>query len=231
MKTTVLTKPIIAAVMMLIALPIFSFTVEFRVKIFEPKSKFDTQKLENYQPFYVFEQYSEVGYFENYLIAMKAQYELEDLGYPSTEIVAYFKGAPISMDDAFTLLNDQNDSDQQLAQKPLTEAEVELALARVKNYDFYYTVFISIKNDTDVDQFFELPKSYHEMIIENGQNRYAYGQFTSFNNANDILKLVKEYGFSDAEIAAFDSLERIPVTIAIEKEKELLEQTLALIKN
>jgi hypothetical protein len=231
MKTIVRTKPFIAVVMMLIALPIFSFTVEFRVKIFEHKSKFDTQKLDDFKPFYIHDNYSEVGYFDNYLVAMKAQYSLEDLGYPSTEIVAYFKGAPIAIEDAFTLLNDQNESDQYLAQKPLTEAEVELALARVKSYDFYYTIFLTIKTDTDVNQFFELPTSYHEMISENGLNRYAYGQFTSVNNANDILKMVKEYGFLDAEIAAFDYLERIPVSAAIAKEKDLLEQTLALIKN
>jgi hypothetical protein len=231
MKTNVCTKLFVAVVMMLIVLPVFSFTVEFRVKIFEPKAKFDTHKLSDFQPFYIHENYSEVGYYDNFLVAMKAQYALEDLGYPSTEVVAYFKGAPISMDDAFTLLNDQNHADQNMMQKPLTEAEVELALARVQNYDFYYTVFISIQNDNDVHQFFELPKSYHEMITENGQNRYAYGQFTSFNNANDVLKLVREFGFFDAEIVAFDSLERIPLATAIAKEKQMLEQTLALIKN
>jgi hypothetical protein len=230
MKTTLFTKLFVAAVMMLIALPILSFTVEFRVKIFEPKSKFDSKKLEVFQPFHIHENYSEVGYFENYLVAMKAQYLLEELGYPSTEIVAYFKGAPISMDDAFTLLNDRNAIDEQIVQKPLTEAEIELALARVKSYNFYYTIFLTIKTENDVTQFFELPTSYHEMISENGTNRYAYGQFTGINNANDILKMVREYGFFDAEIVAFDSLERIPLATAIAKEKDQLEQTLALIK-
>jgi hypothetical protein len=37
-------------------------------------------------------------------------------------------------------------------------------------------------------------------------------------------------GFEEAEIISFDSLERIPLNVAIEKERNLLEQTLAELK-
>jgi hypothetical protein len=41
--------------------------------------------------------------------------------------------------------------------------------------------------------------------------------------------MMQEFGFEDAEIIAFDNLERIPLASAMEKEKRRLDQTLTAI--
>jgi len=227
MKTNITKKSLITIFITLAAIQIYSMNLEFRIKIFEHKSKMSSALLSDFFPLRIQEQYSEVGMYDDYLKAMKAQYELEEIGFSSSEIVAYFKNTPISIDDAFTLLDNRNEQDQFVHSRPLTEMDMELALKRVRNTDFYYTIFIRINDEQDVSRFFDLPKTHNEFITENAAQRYAYGKYSSFQNANDVVKMIKEQGLSNVEIVAFDSLERISLTIAIEKEKLTLEQTLA----
>jgi hypothetical protein len=230
MKTILHNLSLLIVFSLLIIIQTLAFNLEFRVKIFEKKSAISVIKLDAFAPIRMDDFSSEVGSYSEFLLAKKAQNELEELGYASTEVVTYFNNVPISLEDAFALMDNRNEQDEYATVTPISEKEMEIALERVKNTDFYYTIFVTVKTDEDVDRFFELPELYQEFVSENGVNRYAYGKFTSYQNVNDLLKMVKEMGFEEAEIISFDSLERIPLNVAIEKERNLLEQTLAEMK-
>ena len=230
MKTILHNLSLLIVFSLLINTTLSAFNLEFRIKIFEKKSEISVIKLEAFVPIRMDDFSSEVGSYSEFLLAKKAQNELEELGYASTEVVTYFNNVPISLEDAFALMDNRNEQDEFATATTMTEQEMEAALNRVKNTDFYYTIFVTVKTNDDVDRFFELPTLYQEFVSENGVNRYAYGKFTSYQNVNDVLRMVKEMGFVDAEVISFDSLERIPLNVAIEKERFLLEQSLAEIK-
>lgn len=230
MKTILHNLSLLIVFSLLINTTLLAFNLEFRVKIFEKKSAISVIKLDAFAPIRMDDFSSEVGSYSEFLLAKKAQNELEELGYASTEVVTYFNNVPISLEDAFALMDNRNEQDQFASATLMTGKDMEQALERVQNTDFYYTIFITVKTNEDVNRFFELPSLYQEFVSENGINRYAYGKFTSFQNVTDLLKMVKEMGFEDAEVISFDSLERIPLNVAIEKERFLLEQTLAEMK-
>ncbi len=161
---------------------------------------------------------------------MKAQYNLEDMGYSKTIIEAYFNFQKITLEDAFVLLDNRNEQDFNASQyQSMSIEEMELALQKVQREDFYYTVQIGVYTEKDVNLFFDFPKLIQETVTDKGYYIYTFGKFLSANDVKDILKMMQEFGFEDAEIIAFDNLERIPLASAMEKEKRRLDQTLTAI--
>ncbi len=211
-------------------LVIFANGLEFRIKIKMPFTSINVSDLEVYQPVRTHSSYTETGKFDCYLKAMKAQYDIEEKGYTKTEIVAYFNFQKVSLEDAFVLLDNRNEQDFKASQyQAMSLEEMELALQKVQREDFYYTVQIGVYSEKDVNLFFDFPKLIEETVTDKGYYRYTFGKFLSANDVKDVLKMMQEFGFEDAEIIAFDNLERIPLASAMEKEKRRLDQTLTAI--
>ena len=154
--------------------------------------------------------------------------KIEELGYSNIEIVSYFNHTSISLEDAFTLLDNKNEQDQKLENGAyMSEEEMELALKNVQNEDFYYTIQIGINTEADVNSFFDFPKTIDETITSKGYYRYTFSKFYTYNDAKDALAMMKENHFENAEIIAFDELDRIPLASAVEKEERRLQASLA----
>lgn len=110
----------------------------------------------------------------------------------------------------------------------MSEQEMDLALQSVQNEEFYYTIQIGIYSEESVNRFFDFPKSVDETITDKGYFRYSVGKYKTLQDAKDALVILQKDYFENAFIIAFDNLERIPLTTAMEKEKRLLEQSLML---
>lgn len=167
------------------------------------------------------------GYYLQYIEAMKAKQDIQQLGYSAIEIVAFFNHALITVDEAFALMDNRNQQDQENNGYTLSENELSELLIDVQNDDFFYTVQIGLYTEQNVNNFFDFPKQYDERITTKGNLRYTYGTFSTINDARDALKMVKEYGLNDAFIIAFDQLERIPINRAIEIEQQTLNNLIS----
>lgn len=168
------------------------------------------------------------GSYPQYIEAMKAKQEIAKLGYSTIEIVAFFNHTLISIDDAFALMDNRNQQDQENNGYTLSEDELSEFLVDVQNNDFFYTVQIGLNTEQNINNFFDFPKQYDERITTKGNLRYTYGKFSTINDAKDALKMVKDYGLGDAFIIAFDQLERIPLDRAIEIEQQALNNLISL---
>ncbi len=228
MKTIDLKSVLILLVISLFSISILSNGLSFRVRIYDADKDAVVKQFESSYKIFRTTTHCEVGDFENYLLAMKLQYVLEEKGYTQNELVAYFNHVEIPLDDAYVLLDNKNQQDEKMI-APMSEAEMELALTMVQNEEFYYSIQIGVFSEEAVNRFFEFPKKVDESITPKGYYRYTYGRFYTLQDAKDALKMLQEDYFETAFIVAFDSLERIPLTAAMDKEKRLLEESIAAV--
>lgn len=206
----------------------FAAGLSFRVRVYETDKQLVAEEFQESYKISYSEKGVEVGEFENYLLAMKLQYELEQKGFSNNELVAYFNLNEIPLDDAYALLDNRNQQDEKMVE-PMSETEMDLALKMVQNEEFYYSIQIGVFSEEAVNKFFDFPKQIDETITAKGYYRYTYGRFYTLQDAKDALVILQEDYFETAFIVAFDNLERIPITTAMEKEQRLLEESLAIV--
>lgn len=224
-------KPLYTPILILISFifissSFFASGLRFSVKV----NKTNNKSLSTLDEFKIQKQTQEfviAGSYLQYIEAMKAKQDIQQLGYPAIEIVAFFNHALITVDEAFALMDNRNQQDQENNGYTLSENELSELLVDVQNDDFFYTVQIGLYTEQNVNNFFDFPKQYDERITTKGNLRYTYGTFSTINDARDALKMVKEYGLNDAFIIAFDQLERIPINRAIEIEQQALNNLIS----
>jgi hypothetical protein len=202
--------------------------LEYRIKINASSDSTMTVKLSQFTPVRKSQESTEVGSYSSYILAMKGMYVAEDLGFSQTEIKAYFNQQSITLDDAFALENNRNQLDEIVQNQTLmSKDEMENVLRSVQTDNFYYAVQISLETERNINKFFDFPKKVDESITTKGYYRYTFGSFTTFQDVKDAMQMLVEYEIEGLQIVAFDNLERIPLTIAQEKERVLLEESLA----
>lgn len=204
----------------------FANGVHFSLKVTKNTNRVMIAK---YAPINVEEEHYIVGNFENYLLVMKASVELKKKGVDSPEILAFFHSKPISIDDAFVLLDDRMEQDKRISHS-LSSEEMDRMLANVQNHEFFFTIQMGVYNEKNANAFFNFPKSYDERITSKGFYRYTYGEFKTLQDAKDALRMVKEYGLENVIIIAYDDMARIPLARAIEKQQRMLDDVLAIEK-
>ncbi len=205
---------------------IFARGLHFSVKVPLQQIK-DFRILNNYKGnISYFKESAYIGKYQHYLLAMKAKQELNSKGITGTEIKAFFNYAPISLEDAFALLDNKNYQDIENKGITLTNTELNALLDSVSNKEYFYTVQIGLFSENNINSFFNFPKQVNESITDKGQYRYTFGTFKSYNDAKDALNMIKEYGLTDAFVIAFDKTTRIPISRALELEQKSLETAL-----
>lgn len=227
MKTFAITPKnlFITLIIILFNLSLFAHNgVNFSIQI--PKQT-ELEKLQTYSPIKMRSTSIEVGYFDDYIMAMKVKQDLKNNGIETPEIIAFFHNNPVSIADAFELQDNQNELDQKLGGPIMSETQATALLNQVADENFYYTVQIAITTVQQVEAFFAFPKTIDENITNKGHYRYTYGRFKTLQGAKDALRMVKEYGLADALIIAFDEQSRIPLSRAIEIEQQKLNAALA----
>lgn len=228
MKTISPKSLIILIVISLFSISILANGLAFRVRVYDTDKQIVSKSFQEELKLFQQDKNIEIGEFDNYFLAMKFQYAVEEKGFSNTEIVSYFNNTEISLEDAFVLLDNRNEQDEKMV-NPMTEAEMDLALRMVQNEDFYYSIQIDVFSEESVSNFFDFPKQIDESITQKGYYRYTYGKFSTMQDAKYALVMLQENYFETAFIVAFDELERIPITAAIEKEQRLLEESIAVV--
>jgi len=226
MKTLTIKSAILFIILNLFTAVMFANGVHFSLKVTKNTNRVMIAK---YAPINVEEEHYIVGNFENYLLVMKASVELKKKGVDSPEILAFFHSKPISIDDAFVLLDDRMEQDKRISHS-LSSEEMDRMLANVQNHEFFFTIQMGVYNEKNANAFFNFPKSYDERITSKGFYRYTYGEFKTLQDAKDALRMVKEYGLENVIIIAYDDMARIPLARAIEKQQRMLDDVLAIEK-
>lgn len=231
MKTTVLLSVLIA-----LLFPTFLFAntlpsgLVFRVKVDQLDAPLESHHFIKYAPISNSNEEGnfscELGAYTNFLRAQKANNELKEAGFDAVELTAYFNNRPVSMDEAFVLLDDQNHIDE--ANLPsVTEEKVDEMLATVEKPDFHYTIQMGVYNEQQVNLFFDFPKTINEKVTDRGHFRYTYGIYYTLQDAKDALGMIQDNGIDNAYIIAYDNVERIPLARAIQMEEKFLFDSLA----
>lgn len=227
MKTSIITPRnlFITLIIILFNFTVFAYNgVNFSIKI---SKQTELEKIKSYSPIKMRNSAIEIGYFDDYIMAMKVKQDLKNDGIESPEIIAFFHNNPVSVADAFELQDNQNELDQKLGGPTMSETQATALLNQVTDEDFYYTVQIAVTTDQQVEAFFAFPKTIDENITSKGHYRYTYGKFKTLQDAKDALRMVKEYGLEEALVIAFDEQSRIPLARAIEIEQQKLNAALA----
>lgn len=224
MKTLTIKSAILFIILNLFTTAMFANGVHFSLKISKNTNRVMIAK---YAPINIEEESYVIGEFEDYLLVMKASLDLKKKGVDSTEIIAFFHSNPISIDDAFVILDNKNDQDKRISHS-LSSEDMDNMLANVQNHEFFFTIQMGVFNEKNANAFFNFPKSFDERITPKGFYRYTYGEFRTLQDAKDALKMVKEYGLDHVIIIAYDDMARIPLARAIEKQQRMLDDVLAI---
>lgn len=207
----------------IISFPSFANGLFFSVKINTEAANTNTV-LKEYIILKQTKEYLITGLFPQYVEAMKAKQTIQAYGYQSIEILAFFNHTLISIEDAFSLMDNRNEQDLKNKGILLSEEDIQELLASVQDDEFFYTVQMGLFTEKNINAFFEVPKQLDEQVKAKGSLRYTYGNFKTYKEAKAVLETVKAQGLNDAFIVAFDSLERIPIERALAKEKIELEK-------
>lgn len=231
MKTTVITIAIFFALIPTIVLSNnLPNGLVFRVIIGDLNEIIETSQFDQYQPINFKEADQvftcEVGAFKDFIQAQKAKNEVKASGYQKADLIAYFNNKPVSLDDAFVLMDDQNHIDRK-GGVSISEEQMNQMLGEVEKPNFYYTIQVGVFNTQQVNSFFDFPKTFEEKVTNKGNYRYTYGQYYTINDARDAAKMLRENGMENAFITAYDDVERIPLARAIEMEEKFLFRSLA----
>lgn len=189
----------------------------FSVKVAVSESN-QKEKIEGYVVLKQTKDYLITGLFPQYIEAMKAKQNIEASGHKSIEILAFFNHTLISIEDAFSLMDNRNEQDEKNGGHLLSVQEIDEMLANVEGDEFFYTVQMGLFTEKNINDFFEMPEQSNEKVNTKGSLRYTYGNYKTYNEAKEVLTTIKEQGLEDAFIIAFDSFDRIPIERALEKE-------------
>jgi len=226
MKTLTIKSAVLFILFNLFAFVLLANGVHFSIKINQP---IDQNILPDNTPIKSESSYLIIGDYDDYLQAMKVNISIKNNGIDSSEIIAFFHDNSITLDEAFTLLDNKIEQDKRISHS-LSIQEMETMLSNVQDHEFFYTIQMGVYNEKQANSFFNFPKTFDERITSKGYFRYTYGEFKTLNDAKDALKMVKEYGLENVLIIAYDDMARIPLARAIEKENKMLEEALAINK-
>jgi len=166
-----------------------------------------------------------VGRFKTKAEAENIKNKLISLGYSDAFVVAYYKGQRISISEALALIQKNNNitiknSDiLNIYKTPLTY-ELPDEYKDINIRELHYRIQIGVfrespKPDKQV-LLNEVANKYGLDVIkdENNFNIYFAGYFKTLIDAQNCKNELKELGFTDAFIIAYDGKKRIPLSIA-----------------
>lgn len=202
----------------------------FRVKSAD-KNFITDLSFQQYTPFSVFNNYSESGNFEDYLLAQKAMNDFKSKGIKDAEIIAYFNRSRITMEDAFVLMNNRNSLESEY-ETSLSLEETDSIIASLRKDDFYFSVEFTLPDGKSVDTFYEMIKDARVSFNSNGSKKYIFGKFYSSQDAIQVQNMFIREGISEIILTAYDAdHDHMPLERAIEIEKQVMKERLAELAN
>lgn len=162
---------------------------------------------------------------KDYILACKNNNLWNEKGI-ATEVKAYFNSEEISIDDAYAMMNNKNMQEAQ-EYAEYSRQRIEEIMKENDKINMYYSITVSMKNNS------EMLKSYTEQFAyalkTSGNNEMiVFGKFVTFNDVKQIYDELTESGAVDISITASEFGKDIPVSNAVGKEQQYLQQLLAI---
>lgn len=161
-----------------------------------------------------------VGEYADLIRAQRDRNILKERGFESSEVVAFFNYNAISMDDAYTLMDNRNAEDEKAysveAAKPAVKVEDLNEILDNYNNDMYFTVQIGYYGEQKTDDDFEIPETVDERSTADGNYRYTTGKFLNYDEAAAKKELLQKNGVPDAFVIAYKGGKRVSVQDALQ---------------
>jgi hypothetical protein len=183
----------------------------FRLRADHHQEKINDTIRKDFQPFNVLGNKIEAGVYVDFIRAQKGKNTLRDKGFSNVELVAYFNHSEISINDAITLINNRNASEEEPTQS-ISVQQMDSLLALHAPADFHYSICIDMKDAATVNTFFNLKEKPETIITPAGKTLYLFGKFSSSEEATVFLELMIQQGLANIELTAWTSnKEQIPL--------------------
>lgn len=183
----------------------------FRIKTERNDTLLNTEEKIAFSPSFITQHECEFGIITDYIRAQKTKNMLRDQGFLKTEIVAYFNRSPISIDDAFLLLNNRNSSEIKITSS-ISIREMDSLLGLLQKEEPYFAISISMNDAQTVNRFFNLSGKLDIRVNLNGTKEIVFGKFSTIDDANVYLELLTDQGIVSTSISAWSQSGRaIPI--------------------
>jgi hypothetical protein len=195
----------------------------FRIRTERVDSLLSAEEKSGFAPIWQNDSMCEFTLHTDYIRAQKSKNQLREKGFQNIEIVSYFNGNEISIDDAFTLLNNRNANEQHVAVN-ITEREMDSLLATVQVEKIYFAISIDMNDAKTVNRFFEICKKMDVRADQFGKRVVVFGEFPSYQAAEVFLEIFADQGITTTTISAWTNRGS---AISMERALELTQPVLA----
>lgn len=209
--------------------------VAFKIDIGEFSEEVDKSRLVGFD--YVVKQIDSsfsyhIGDYDNFLYAQVDRNKLIKRGFEHTEVIAFFNNVKISLDDAFAMMNDQNEVD---ASEYIASVDKKIADAnqpKATNRNIPVDEFNSILDEVYKEEIvftvqlgvFSAQKSDADFAVEGiiverekaGKYSYSYGEYLTVEAAKEAVKEVQKL-IKGVYVVAYKNGERITIGEATAK--------------
>lgn len=169
-----------------------------------------------------------VGEYEDFIVAQRTRIQLKESGFDQAEVVAYFNSDPISMDDAFIMLDKREAYNAAaLTASPAVKAtsakaampveELNEILDAYNNEEISFSVQVGAFSTPQALSSFDIPTAVEEHPTNDGKYRYTTGNFIDYTEASTTKQALQSLGVNDAFVVAYKNGQRITVQEALQQ--------------
>lgn len=162
---------------------------------------------------------------KNYILACRQMNRWNEKNV-KTEVKAYFNDDEISMDDAYTFMNNKNTQEAK-EYAELNRKRINEIVNMNKNVEMFYSVTVSTKNNQELLKKYTNEFAYSVKTIKETEF-VSIGKFVTFEDVKEIYNELLASGASNVGITACELGQEIPVSNAVGKEQEYLEKLLVI---
>lgn len=141
-----------------------------------------------------------LGKHQDYLRAMKDKYIITGNTSNKAEIVAFFGNEKISLEDAFTLLNNYN----------IYEKGKDIKFIE-QNKTLHYSIEILTTEKQHLYEYIKICPELEKMIAQKDENIFLMGHISSFNKAVALQEKLSAAGLINNVIVAYEGNKQVPV--------------------
>lgn len=154
------------------------------------------------------------GMFKSFNEATVMENSLKFWGYEKVNVIAYFNQRNISLTDANTLLNNQNQFDEGFIMGEVDFPVFDELDGTERSYKFYYSVHIDMDSFQNADNLLETTYNMRLKVNKDSKYMYCIGQLSRIEEAQEIRRNLIGGGLENAYIVAFFNDKRIPIAAA-----------------
>lgn len=162
---------------------------------------------------------------KNYILACRQMNRWNEKNI-KTEVKAYFNGDEISMDDAYTFMNNKNTQEAK-EYAELNRKRINEIVNMNKDVEMFYSVTVSTKNNQEILKNYTSEYVYSVKTIKETEF-VSIGKFVTFDEVKEIYNELLASGATNVGITACELGQEIPVSNAVGKEQEYLEKLLVI---